>query len=319
MNHTNRCIRSTLSLAFILLFLAACSSTPSIDVSSQLKLQTARYGHASATDGKRIFVFAGSRRGKFLSDIEIIDPLTGEVTVLKNKVIPRRYFSAVWDGKESIYLIGGVSYRDTVDAREPRVEIFNIRSYEVTLGSANPVPRRNSRAVLLDNHIYVLGGSAQVGQNRQGSASTPLNVAYDIESDKWKRMADMPTAKSTAPIMRDGLLYVAGGFNHAVDLDVFEQFNPVTNQWVSLAAMPRPVSAHSAVYAQNKLFLFGDYKRLDSVLMYDFTDQKWSEPTFEFQGSRHNTTVVIGGVLYVIGGNVNSRGSSLDRIQRFQL
>lgn len=306
-------------IAFLSLLLGACSSQHSLETTSELKLQTPRYGHASATDGEQIFVFAGSKGRSFLSDVEIIDPITGTVKVLKNKVIPRRYFSAVWDGKDSIYLIGGVSYRDTVVTLENRVEIFNIHSFEVTLGAPIPAPRRNSRTVLLNNHIYVLGGSTPNNPEKQTLGSTALTAAYDINSNKWIKLADMPTAKSTSPIIRDGLIYVAGGFNHKSALSVFEQFNPATNQWISLAKLPRPVSAHSAVLAQNKLFLFGDYQKLDSVLIYDFEKEKWSEPTLNYQPSRHNTSVLIGNSLYVIGGNINSRGQSLDTIQRFNL
>lgn len=319
MSHNIRDLTFTLFIVLITLLLGACSSQSYREVTSELKLQTPRYGHASATDGKHIFVFAGSKGSKFLSDIEIIDPINGTVKVLKNKVIPRRYFSAVWDGKDSIYLIGGVTYRDTVATLENRVEIFNIHSFEVTLGAPIPAPRRNSRAVLLNSHIYVLGGSTPNNLKKPTLAATALTAAYDISSNKWIKLADMPTAKSTAPIIRNGLIYVAGGFNHTSALNVFEQFNPATNQWISLDNLPRPVSAHSAVFAQNKLFLFGDYQKLNSVLMYDFDKEIWSEPKINYQPSRHNTSVVIGNYLYVIGGNISSSAGALDTIQRFSL
>jgi hypothetical protein len=306
-------------VVFAVFFLSACSYQLSRETSDELKLQTPRYGHASATDGENIFVFAGSKGRKFLSDVEIIDPINGTVKVLKDKVIPRRYFSAVWDGKDSIYLIGGVSYTGTIAKLENTVEIFNIHSFEVTLGAPIPAPRRNSRSVLLDDRIYVLGGSTASSQRQTPLKSTALTAAYNITSNKWIKLADMPTAKSTSPITKDGNIYVAGGFNHQSALNVFERFDPNTNQWLSLTKLPRPVSGHSAVYAQNKLFLFGDYKNLDSVLMYDFDKKTWSEPQINYQPSRHNTSVVFGEYLYVIGGNINSKGPSLDSIQRFTL
>ncbi len=159
MSHSIRYPNSTLFIVITLLFLSACSSQFTREATSELKLQTQRYGHASATDGEHIFVFAGSNGRKFLSDVEVIDPINGTVKVLKNKVIPRRYFSAVWDGKDSIYLIGGVSYIDNIATLENRVEIFNIHSFEVTLGAPIPAPRRDSRSVLLDDRIYVIGGN----------------------------------------------------------------------------------------------------------------------------------------------------------------
>ena len=308
-----------ITIVSLLVFFSACSSQYTQPITTELKLQTPRYGHASATDGENVFVFAGSNGSRFLSDVEIIDPINGTVKVLKNKVIPRRYFSAVWDGKDSIYLIGGVSFKNSSATLENTVEIFNIHSFEVTLGAPIPAPLRDSRSVFLDGRIYVLGGSAASGQREAPLKSTPLTAVYDITSNKWSRLADMPTAKSTSPISRNGDIYVAGGFNHQLALNVFERFDPTTNRWQSLTKLPRPVSAHSAVYAHNKLFLFGDYQNLDSVLMYDFDNETWSEPHINYQPSRHNTSVVFGNDVYVIGGNVSSKGQSLDNIQRFTL
>lgn len=314
-----RYLNLTIFVVISLFFLNACSSQYLPVANPELKLQTPRYGHASATDGEHIFVFAGSIGNKFLSDVEIINPINGTVKVLKDKVISRRYFSAVWDGKDSIYLIGGVSKKENTSRIENRVEIFNIHSFEVTLGPSIPAPRRNARAVLIDDRIYVLGGSNASGKRNEPLKSTGLNAAYDMTANKWIKLADMPTAKSTSPITRNGLIYVAGGFNHQSALNVFERFDPKTNQWQSLAKLPHPVSAHSAVYAQNKLYLFGDYQKLNSALMYDFDKEVWSEPKFNYQASRHNTAVVFGNTLYVIGGNINSKGESLDNIQRFTL
>ena len=53
--------------------------------------------------------------------------------------------------------------------------------------------------------------------------------------------------------------------------------------------------------------------------MYDFDDETWSELHINYQPSRHNTSVVFGNDVYVIGGNVSSKGQSLDNIQRFTL
>jgi N-acetylneuraminic acid mutarotase len=306
-------------LIALLALLNACSSVNTTTSSNELSLQTARYAHAAASDGKLIYVFAGSNGGSFLSDIEIINPLTGKVAVLENKVIPRRYFSAVWDGQHSIYLIGGISYVAGILSLERRVEVFDLRTQEVTFAKSIPEASRNSRSVFLDGRIYVFGGAISNRSTRHKLAPTSLSAAYDIASNKWIKLAAMPSAKTTAPIVKDGLVYVAGGYNQKKALNVFERYDPKTNKWQTLPALPRNISAHSMAMVGNKLVLFGDYEKLESTLSYDFEQKAWTEVDLGYQASRHNASVTIGNTVYVVGGNINSAGKSVDSIQGFIL
>ncbi|MFT4939005.1 MAG: N-acetylneuraminic acid mutarotase [Paraglaciecola sp.] len=306
-------------LVFLLLFISACSSINMPNSPDKLTLQTARYGHAAATDGKRIYVFAGSNGGTFLTDIEIINPATGNVQVLKDRVIPRRYFSAVWDGEHSIYLIGGISLTEGKARLESRVEIFNLLTQQITFAKPMPEPASNSQAVFLYNSIYVFGGSTSNKLSNYKLAATSTSAMYDTRSNKWRKLADMPTAKSTSAIVKDGVIYVAGGFNHKAALNVFERFDPKGNHWQILPPMPRNISAHSIARMGEKMLLFGDYEKLDSTLMYDFESKTWTEVDLGYQASRHNTSVTIGNTIYVVGGNINSKGESVDVIQQFSL
>lgn len=308
-----------LYLVCLLLVLSACTSTVIPQTSDSLKLQSARYAHAAATDGKLIYVFAGSVGGKFLRDIEIIDPATGAGEVLKDRLIPRRYFSAVWDGLHSIYLIGGVSLTKGKFRLERRVEIFNLNTHEISFAAPLPAPRRNSRAVFLDNSIYVFGGSTINKSSNFKLASTATSAMYDTITNKWRRLADMPSGKSSAAIVKDGVIYLAGGFNHQEALSVFERFEPKSNQWHTLAPLPRKISAHSAAVLGNKMVLFGDYEKLNTTLIYDFENSTWTESELGYQESRHNASVTIGNTIYVIGGNINSDGKSVGLIQAFTL
>jgi hypothetical protein len=306
-------------LVFLMLFVSACSTINTPKSHDKLTLQTARYGHAAATDGKLIYVFAGSNGGKFLGDIEIVNPATGNVQVLENSVIPRRYFSAVWDGQHAIYLIGGVSLSKGKVSLERRVEKFDLLTQQITFTKPMPEPRRNSRAVFLYNSIYVLGGSTSNKSSNYKLTSTPTSAMYDTLSNKWRKLADMPSAKSTGAIVKNGVIYVAGGFNHTEALNVFESYDPKGNHWQTLPPMPRNISAHSVALMGNKMLLFGDYEKLDSMLAYDFESKTWAEADLGYQDSRHNTSVTIGSTVYVIGGNINSNGKSIGLIQRFDL
>jgi len=311
--HKHIYLYTLLTLLFI--NLVGCASKP-IGTSDQLTLKTARYGHGVVNDGHKIYVIAGANQSGFLSDIEIIDPSTNKINVLANKVIPRRYFSAVWDGKHSIYILGGVSLKNKKFRYEKRVEVFNTQTNTVSFAKPLPAPTRINSAVLLHDRIYVLGGAYP--KNAKLSP-TALVAVFDIKNDSWVRAANMPTAKTTRAFVKDNFVYVVGGYDRVSSLDVFERFDPIKNQWLSLPSLPAKISAHSISLIENKLFIFGDYNNLTSTYSYDFDATKWEKLAIDYKASRHNATTTLGESTYVIGGNTGTKGPFLDYIQVFKL
>lgn len=295
--------------------LAGCSSKSDVEPDA-LSLSTARFGHAAVNDGEKLYVLAGGSKSGFLSNIEIIDPILGTTKVLHNKLIPRRYFSAVWDGKHSIYLLGGVSFKNKELSFEKRVEVFNTITHEVSFAQPLPLPTRINSAVFLNGNIFVFGGSYP---NKGKLKASPVVAVLKIAQKKWLRAADMPTEKETRAVVKDGLIYVVGGYDGTSSLNVFERFDPQLNKWQSLPSMPVGISAHSLTLIKNKLFVFGNYNDLKSTYLYDFQTQTWKNIDIGYRASRHNATTTLGDTTYVIGGNTSSKGSFLDYIQTFKL
>lgn len=302
-------------IAVLLIAITGCSSKP-IFKTNTLSLSTARFGHAAVNDGKNIYVLAGANKTGFLSDIEIIAPVLGLKKVLKSKLIPRSYFSAVWDGKDSIYILGGVSIQNKKFKYEKRVEVFNIITHEVSFAQPLPAPTRINSAVFLNGRIFVFGGAYP----KDGKlTASPVVAVLDITKGKWLRAADMPTAKTTRAVEKNGLIYVVGGYDRVSSLDVFERFDPQLNEWEQLPSIPFKVSAHSLTVIDNKLFVFGNYNNLNSTYSYDFITHQWETIDIGFKGSRHNAATTLGDTTYVIGGTKSSNGPFLDYIQTFKL
>ncbi|NQZ86648.1 MAG: kelch repeat-containing protein [Colwellia sp.] len=313
--NSNNNINFLLVLILLLTVITGCTSKPSIEP-EVLSLNTSRYGHAAVNDGQKIYVIAGANKSGFLSDIEIIDPSTGETEVLKGRLIPRRYFSAIWDGKHSIYILGGVSIINKKFRYERKVEVFNTITHEVSFAKSIPLPTRINSAVFSDGRIFVFGGAYTV---KKKLVATSIVGVFDIAKDKWARAADMPTAKTTRAVLKDGLIYIVGGYDRTSSLDVFESFNPKTNTWKSLPPIPEGISAHSVTVVKDKLFLFGNYNSLTSTYSYDFITQQWEKINIGYKASRHNAATTLGDTTYVIGGNVGTKGPFLDYIQTFKL
>src|SRR5688500_16062374 len=88
-------------------------------------------------------------------------------------------------------------------------------------GPAQPAPQWRSLTAQLERtevaaarvgrHIYVIGGFEQ-----QSAATTVATERYDIGSDRWKRVADLPVALNhAAAATYRGDVYVVGGYSGA--------------------------------------------------------------------------------------------------------
>jgi N-acetylneuraminic acid mutarotase len=305
----------------LLIGISGCSSAfrQSANTQSSLHLQTPRFGHAVVNDGQKIYVLAGANETGFLADIEIIDPLSGKTEVLPKHLIPRRYFSAVWDGQHSIYLIGGISHTENGRRLERRVEVFDTITHQVKFTQSLPAPTRINSAVYLNGKIFVFGGTGPTSRQNSKSKAKAITGYYDIALNRWIRVADMPTAKTTRAAVYKGQIFVIGGYDGSEALDVFERFDPTTNNWHSLPALPQPISAHSVTVAGDSLYVFGDYQELDSNYRYDFLKQQWQTLDIGYKASRHNAATTLANRIYVIGGNTGGNGPFLDYIQQFNL
>ncbi|PMG40085.1 kelch repeat-containing protein [Shewanella sp. 10N.286.52.B9] len=299
----------------ILMILSGCSSKPVLHP-EPITLTSARFGHAAVNDGQNIYVLAGSNSTGFLSDIEIIEPISGKKQVLANKLIPRRFFSAVWDGQESIYIIGGVSFEAQKFRYEHRVEVFNTVTHQVSFAKPLPAPTRRNSAVLFNGNIYVVGGSYL--KNGQ-FAPSGLVAVLNGETQGWVRAANMPTTKETRAVVHDGYIYVVGGYDNKNSLTAFEKYDPQLKKWQSLPALPEAISAHSMSVVNQKLFVFGSYDNLTLTYAYDFVSEQWMKIDIGYQASRHNAATTLGDTTYVIGGNTDIKGQYLKDIQVFKL
>jgi N-acetylneuraminic acid mutarotase len=312
---TNRLVLVT----SLLIALSGCASTSTTALltsqNEPVSLEEARYAHAMVNDGEKLYVIGGSKSRNFLSSIEIIDPKTKESIKLNGKIIPRRYFSAVWDGKESIYIVGGVSLNGDRFKYEKKVEVFNTRTHEVTLAKNLPEPTRTNSAVFKDGKIFVFGG----GYPRAGTSKYHSTVAvYNTSNDSWQRGTNMPTAKATKAFIKDDYIYLVGGYNGKQSLNVFERYDPKLNRWESLPAIPYRISAHSLALKDDKLYVFGSYLDTSATFNYDFKTHQWQKSDIGYIAARHTAATIMDDVIYVSGGITSSAGSSsIDNIQVF--
>ena len=152
------------------------------------------------------------------------------------------------------------------------------------------VPRSELSAAELDGRIYLAGGFGN--QTRFD--------AYDVETDAWLSLADLPEQRHHASIAaKDGYVYVFGGnrqtnsWRYDVGADTWEVREPL------------PLGRHSAVAVnlEGYIYLVGGAGPSAQVLLrLDPTLDTWEQRASLSVGRDHPAAVALGGKIYCIGG-----------------
>lgn len=294
-------------------------NTPQLTkLSSNLKLNTERFGHVVVNDGKQIFVMGGrSLETSLLTDIEVINPSTQQVTTLADKLIGRLYATAVFDGDRSIYIFGGMSRKKRAVTIEYLVEKIDTQTFEVSIVSEMPWPRKQASADMLSHYVVLSGGSKFDSKRSKKMVATSTVAIFDTKENRWLEGADMLTEKETKTVMVNNLIYAIGGYNMRQSLPALERFNLSTNQWQKLPPLPKDMSAQSVATLGNHIFTFGDYQKMDGVYQLDLNTGVWQKLDLGFTPSRHGAATTMNDIIYVIGGFTGSEDGVINEVQQF--
>jgi hypothetical protein len=168
-------------------------------------------------------------------------------------------------------------------------------------GTAMPGSGRYRAGSISDdcNRIFVIGGDT----GASGSADT---MVYDSTTDAWTTLANKPRAgMSWQPVVIDGLIYVAGGYNGAHNnwLDIYD---PATDTWSAGANMPSATTPMAAAI-DGILYVFGGNPGPSAnVAKYDPATDTWTAGLTPMPTARsYGRAIASGGYAYVVGGAIN--------------
>jgi N-acetylneuraminic acid mutarotase len=190
-----------------------------------------------------------------------------------------------------------------------------------------PAPFSEVYGLATGGKLFVFGGLDQ------GTTPKGFVYAYDADSDSWAKKQDMPRAlHHTAQADLNGKIYMFGGFAAGTateglgwrPTDIAAEYDPTTDSWKQLPAMPTPRGAAIAVSLNNKVYVIGGgtmppgkapaplgfaspHNVIGTVEVFDPADNSWRKVT-DMPTPRNHVSAVgaIGGKIHVIGGRIGS-------------
>jgi N-acetylneuraminic acid mutarotase len=272
------------------------------------EIVTVRFGAAAGVIDGKLYIVGGTVDGlTALETLQAFDPKSGFTPPLEPIPTPRFYPVAVVVGKK-LYVIGGRWEKEGV---LDSMDVYDAQTghWESMPRDRMRVPRMGAAAAEINGKIYVVGG------NTRTPALHRLDV-YDPETDCWKNLLDMPTARTDlAAVAINGKLYAIGGHSGSTYYQTIEVYDPATNSWntTHLENMPTARGYLAAVASGNEIFAIGGYRGcgLSTVEVYDTATGHWApaNPSRNMKIWRHSFVAgIVEGKLYVLSGEVYLKG-----------
>ena len=229
---------------------------------TQTPMPTARSGFAIAVYDNKIFVIGGTvGSGGYIGNNEVYDPLSNSWQTKASMPTPRADLSANQVG-DSIFLMGGKRY----SSASPFYGETNINEvyYPVndswSTAASMPTGMKGYASAVLNDKIYVLGGSRQAGS--QGNSITDAVQMFDPQTGTWSQSPKLQNvdsygaAAATVGFMAPARIYCAGGFSWELTNNM-EVYFPENHSWSFAEPMHTPRAYLGLAVVNDVLYAIG--------------------------------------------------------------
>ncbi len=202
--------------------------------------------------------------GEASTALQIYDPASNSWTLGPN--LPAgRFASAAAALNGKLYLLGGWNLSNAASASLASVAAFDTgaNAWGADAFMAMPTARNAAAAGVISAQIHVVGGrSPGIRANDQQSLAT--HEVYNPVTNSWQMAAALPTARgSIAAAVLNGKLYIFGGeaitASGGAVSNAVERYDPATNSWQVLEAMPYRAHGLGAVAVGNAIYVMGGF------------------------------------------------------------
>lgn len=229
--------------------------------------------------------------------------------------IPRR--TIFGSTKPSIQVLGllavlGLStsswaYRDPPPDASGMGPNATVSDFTWTQAADCPVPRFEAMGLAVQGMLLVMGGFIS-----ESLAVTSRVDVFDPDLNVWSQRQDLPGAEThAAPVLKDGTVYVVGGFRGPIETWVtsseFWAYDFANDAWSALPPLPSPRAAlsltnvGSTFYAIGGLAADGNSDSSENTY-WSIGDQEWTAAPGLPNPRNHLGGAVARGQVYIVAG-----------------
>lgn len=253
-------------------------------------LHTPRMWHTatSLADGRVLLVGGSQAVDDFLTEVDILDPTTGQTSQAAPLHRPRHAHSATLLQDGRVLVVGGYAvpwrWLDDAEVYDPVGNTWTVvpplYSHGVT----------HTATVMNDGRVLVVGGNIGNGQ------FTARVEIFDPQTNVWSEAQPLPAERAdhTALLLKNGRVLVAGGQTDANGLAGGDAllYDPQADTWTATAPMVKPrIWAQPALLADGRVLVAGGMTLEDmpantfsaSAEVYDPASNAWSAAGFMAQ------------------------------------
>jgi hypothetical protein len=257
-------------------------------------MPTARYSGVTGTYGGEVFVAMGRQSDSSPYNTAIVEAYNYTTNTWRTNCqagpTARRMaaFGAMYQDS-LLFVIGG---RDNSSATMGTNEIYHMNSNTWTTGRQCNGRWAHGGAVL-NGYVYVFGSSGTPAPNTSAQR-------YDIATDQWTNIADMPSGDGwVCGAAAAGKVYCIGG---ASNTTAMREYDPASNTWTLRIPCPHTRQYSTAIGHNGLVYVAGGDGSNNLVDVFDPATNTWSAETnlpgnisWSQMGESENAIYVIGG------------------------
>ncbi len=163
-------------------------------------------------------------------------------------------------------------------------------------------------AGVLNQRVYVVGGTTQAGPQNKVEAYDPVSGTWTTNFAPAVPLATMPTPReSLAAVVVGTQLYALGGHTTGgAAVATVEAYDGTANTWTTKASLPSARAALGAAVIGNVIYAVGGGEagaELNTLDAYDVGTNTWTSRAPMPTPRRFLAVAVVNGLLYAIGGD----------------
>ena len=315
---------------YVTLTLDVPASSVPMEVEVLGDLPTSLTSFGGAVLGDYVYIYGGTKgsshdySSELQNDSLMRMPVSGGQweTIVKG---PHLQGLALVPHGEKLYRIGGFEARNKTGDEQDLWSVDSVTSFDPKTNQwtdmpALPEPRSSFDAVVLNNHIYVVGGWAMAGGGRSTWHETAWKMDLTLDKPQWTALAKTPFERRALTLAaHDGKLFAIGGITSGGDTSPeTDIYDPKSDTWTPgpelVGEDPMTGFGASAFATGGDLYIStvsGSFQKLSSDA------SKWvviaQTPTARFF---HRMLPVSDSAFVVVGGsNMRGRIKAVERIE----